>query len=133
MQGIPEPRPSKNSKNNTILRAEFNHIFSLFTLYAFDVKNISFIITDYYRSAIQQNKRFNEGLSLCDGYKKLSLHQRWRAKDIMVIDERGRLIRIHAPQYDVLAEIWKSLGGRWGGDWFIEGKTAFDDCFHFEY
>lgn len=123
----------KKEKNNTLLRAEFNYKFALFTLYAVVIKKVNFIIMDFYRTTAQQNKRFTEGKSLCDGYKKISYHQKWRAKDIVIVDDKGNLIWGHVSEYDILAEIWKALGGRWGGDWFKEGKTKFDDCFHFEY
>jgi len=112
---------------------EFNYKFSLLTLYTVAIKKINFIVTDYHRTAIQQKKRFNEGGSLCDGYKIISYHQKWRAKDIVVIDDKERPVWRHVPEYDVLAEIWRALEGRWGGDWFIEGKTTFDDIYHFEY
>jgi len=119
--------------NNTLLRAEFNFKFAQFTLYAIGVKKINFIITDFHRTAIQQNKRFNEKKSLCDGHKKISYHQKWRAKDIVIIDKNGNPIWGHTPKYDILGEIWKALDGRWGGDWFKEGKTKFDDVYHMEY
>ena len=123
----------KKEKNNNFLRIEFGYKFSLFTIYAREIKGINFIVTDFHRTAAKQNKRFKDGGSLCDGFKAISYHQKWRAKDIVIIDAKGRLIWTHIPEYDILAEIWKGLKGRWGGDWYIKGKTKFDDCYHFEY
>ena len=124
---------SKKTENNTLLRSEFGYKFALFTLYARDVKGINFIVIDFHRTAPEQNQRFKEKKSLCDGYKKISYHQKRRAKDLVIINAKGRLIWGHVPEYDILAEIWKGLKGRWGGDWYIKGKTKFDDCYHFEY
>ena len=120
-------------KNNTLLREEFGHKFALFTLYAKDIKGINFIVTDFHRTVSEQNKKFKKGMSLCDGFKKTSYHQKWRAKDIVIIDKKGELVWDHVSEYNILAGIWKELGGRWGGDWYIDGKTDFDDCYHFEY
>lgn len=122
----------KKRKNNTLLRAEFVLAFAIFTINA-NYKGINFIVIDFHRTAKQQNKRFKKGGTLCDGYKKISYHQKRRAKDLVIIDAKGRLIWEHIPKYDILAEIWKGLDGRWGGDWFKEGKTTFNDIYHFEY
>lgn len=119
--------------NNTLLRAKFIYKFALFILLAKITRNIDFIITDFIRTAENQNKRFKEGKSLCDGYKKISYHQKARAIDLVIIDKVGNPIWEHVKEYDILGEIWKSLGGRWGGDWFKEGKTKFNDVYHFEY
>lgn len=120
-------------QNNVLLRARFGHEFSKFTLYAFDIKGIRFIVTDFHRTAGEQNKRFKKGGTLCDGHKKISYHQKRRAKDIVIVDENGTPIWKYIPEYDVLAEIWKALRGRWGGDWYKKGKTTFNDIYHFEY
>ena len=110
--------------SNTRLRAEFNLKFSKFSLYAIEIKKINFIVTEFIRSAKEQNKRFKNKKSLCDGYKKISYHQKSRAKDVVILDDNGKLVWEHVPKYDVLAEIWKALGGRWGGDWYKEGKIS---------
>lgn len=135
MRGIPDlQQTSKSKKNNTLLRSEFGSKFALFTLCAIILHGIHFVVIDFHRTAIAQNKRFKKGGTLCDGYKKISYHQRRRAKDLVIIDKKGgRLIWKYVPEYDTLAEIWKGLDGRWGGDWFKEGKTTFNDIYHFEY
>ena len=134
MRGIPAlQKIFKKEKNNNFLRTEFGYKFSLFTIYAREIKGINFIVFDFHRTATRQNMRFREDKSLCDGFKIISYHQKWRAKDLVIIDAKGRLVWEHIPEYDILAEIWKGLKGRWGGDWFKEGKTTFDDCYHFEY
>lgn len=127
------PTTPQNTKSNTLLRSEFGYKFSLFTLYAREIKGINFIVIDFHRMAPEQNKRFKDKKSLCDGYKKISYHQKRRAKDLVIIDAKGRLIWGHVPAYDILAEIWKGLKGRWGGDWFKKGKTKFNDIYHFEF
>jgi len=121
--------------NNTLLRAEFNYKFALFTLSAVIIHKINFIVTDFIRTAIEQNKRFKEKKSLCDGYKKISKHQKARAKDLVIIDKKGNPIWEHIPEYDKLGEIWSSIAGKenWGGTWFKEGKTTFNDIYHFQY
>lgn len=134
MRGIPEgSNAPKKKKNNALLRSEFGYKFSLFTVHAIVIYGIYFIVTDFHRTAIQQNKRFKKGGSLCDGYKKISYHQKRRAKDLVIIDAKGVLIWKYIPEYDILAEIWKGLKGIWGGDWFKEGKTTFNDIYHFQY
>lgn len=119
-------------KNNTILRSEFGHKFALFTLRAYIINQITFVVTDFHRTAAVQNKRFKKGGTLCDGYEKISYHQKRRAKDLVIINARGKLIWDYTPEYDTLAKIWKELKGRWGGDWFKQGKTTFNDIYHFE-
>ena len=119
-------------KNNSLLREEFGYKFALFTIYAKVIYGINFIITDFHRTASEQYGRFKEKKSLCDGFKKISYHQKRRAKDLVIINSRGKLIWEYTPEYDILAKIWKELKGRWGGDWFKQGKTTFNDIYHFE-
>ena len=129
---MPGSTTPKKRKNNTIRRSEFGHKFAFLTLHAFVEYGINFVVTDFHRTASEQNKRFKKGGSLCDGYKKISYHQKRRAKDLVIIDAKGRLIWGHVLEYDTLARIWKGLDGRWGGDWFKKGKTTFNDIYHFE-
>lgn len=87
------------------------------------------------RSAEEQFKLFQQGrttpgaiVTNCDGYKKISPHQRWRAADLVIVGEDGKLIWDASARYALLGEMWKSLGGKWGGDF----KTPPRDLGHFE-
>jgi len=115
------------NNSNTRKRAIFNQKFALLTLYA-QTQNIDFICTSYTRTAGEQHKLYLEGKSQCDGYDKKSFHQKDRARDIVIIDPNNKPIWNHIPEYDVLGAFWKSIGGRWGGDWI-----SLDDIYHFEY
>jgi len=81
----------------------------------------------YHRTAEDQNRLFKEGKSNCDGYKKISKHQVWRAMDFVILDDDGKCIWNHEARYEVLGEIWESLGGTWGGRW-----DSLKDLYHFE-
>ena len=116
-------------KSNTLYRHEFNYKFGMLSVYA-GVMGIKFIVFTYTRTAAEQNKRFKEGLSYCDGYNNISMHQRDRARDLVIIDCDGKPKWNHVHEYDVLAKFWKDLGGEWGGDW--EHKK-FDDVYHFQF
>lgn len=121
-------------ENNTLRRAEFNYKFAILTIYA-KLKGISFIVFRHDCTAEEQNQKFKEGKTLCDGYEKVSLHQLDRAKDLVIIDKKGNPIWKHVPEYDILAQFWQGLDEEcvWGGQWYIDGKTRFNDCFHFQY
>ena len=112
-------------------RIKFEYNFAVLTIRA-EIKNIRFITTSFLRTAEQQNELFKKNLSKFDGHESKSKHQSGRAKDVVIVDKDGSLIWGHVPAYDILAEIWESLGGTWGGRWYIDGKTEFDDCYHFE-
>jgi len=118
--------------SNTRRRWEFILKFSMFTILA-EMHGIHFVPTSFYRTAKEQEKRFKAGKSLCDGRKKISKHQLWRAMDIVIIDEDNNPIWEGILEYEILGDLWKKLGGTWGGDWYKEGKTKFYDCYHFEY
>ncbi|MFW6132220.1 MAG: M15 family metallopeptidase [Candidatus Aminicenantaceae bacterium] len=113
--------------SNTRQRAVFNQKFALLSLYA-KTQDIDFIIFSYTRTPEEQKKLFDEGKSKCDGYDKISYHQKDRARDIVIIDSSNTPIWNHIPEYDVLGKFWKSIGGRWGGDW-----SSLEDIYHFEY
>ena len=119
-------------KSNTILRHEFNYKFAMLTLYA-SLKGIKFIVFCYTRTAEEQNQQFKKGLSNCDGYKKISLHQKDRARDIVIIDNDGSPVWTDDPRYHILGKFWEEMEGCvWGSRWYLEGKTKFNDVFHFE-
>lgn len=88
-------------------------------------QGIKLIYFSTYRTPEQQHQRFQDGLSKCDGYTKRSKHQDHRAVDLAVVAGND-CVWLHIPEYDVLGQFWKNLGGVWGGDW----KS--DDIYHFE-
>jgi len=112
--------------SNTRLRAIFNMKFALLTIYA-NIEGIDFIVTSYSRTAQEQNILFKQGKSLCDGYEKISYHQKDRARDIVLITPENDLIWARTPEYEKLGAFWKAIGGRWGGDW-----ESLNDIYHFE-
>jgi len=89
-------------------------------------QNIRFIVFTFYRSPEEQYKMYKERKSQIDGYKKKSYHQKWRAIDLVILDERGNPIWSRNEQYEKLGKYWKDLGGTWGGDW------TFNDIYHFQ-
>ena len=124
--------------NKSLYRSKYEQNFSIFTFYAHS-KGISFYIYRFLVTAKDQNEKYQQGrtkpgniITNCDGYKKKSNHQSGLAKDVIILDKTGKEIWDHIPEYDILGEIWERLGGKWGGRWYIEGKTKFDDCYHFE-
>ena len=64
------------------------------------------------RSAGEQNDLFLAGKSKCDGYKKLSQHQRGKAADIYFIDKNDPS-RLAPPinGYAYWHQVWESTGG----------------------
>jgi len=122
----------KEEMNNTRRRWEFILKFSMFTVLA-EIHGIHFIPTSFLRTAEEQKKLYKAGKSLCDGYKKISKHQLGRAMDIVIIDENNNPVWEETLEYEILGDLWKKLGGTWGGDWYKEGKTKFNDQYHFEY
>jgi len=96
---------------------------------------IRFIVWTFYRTPDQQNALYQQGrttpgkiVTNCDGYTSLSNHQRWLAADILIIKPDGSQDWGPSPAYDRLGEIWRSLGGAWGGDF----ASLKGDIFHFE-
>ena len=79
-----------------------------------------------YRTPEQQHQRFMDGKSFCDGYKKKSRHQMWRAADFCII-KNGDCVWERTPDYEKLGQFWKNLSGTWGGDW-----SSLNDIYHFE-
>lgn len=112
--------------NNTQKRIKFLKMFAAFTGMAI-ASDIDFIVTTFYRTAAEQNERFTEGKSYCDGYSTKSKHQKWLAIDLVVIED-SQCLWAHVPEYDKLGKIWESLGGTWGGRW-----ASLDDIYHFEW
>ena len=76
-----------------------------------------------HRTPAQQFELYQQGRTVvgkivtnCDGYKKISPHQRWRAADLVIVGEDGRLIWNASARYELLGQMWKDLGGKHGGD-----------------
>lgn len=81
----------------------------------------------YYRTMEEELKNFNEHKSQIDPTKKPTKHMLWLAMDFVII-KLGLAVWDRIPEYEILGEIWESLGGRWGGS----GVTL-NDPYHFEY
>jgi len=106
-------------------RIRFIWMFSLLALFAY-INKIEFIIFWFHRTAKEQKELFEEGKSKCDGVKKKSKHQAWRAIDLAIV-KKGECVWERAAEYQLLGRFWKLLGGRWGGDFGFA-----EDVYHFE-
>jgi len=118
---------------NTERRIRFLRLFAQFTTQA-AAEGIEFIVWTFYRSPKEQAYLYEQGrtrpgavITHCDGSMTLSNHQRWLAMDILIIKD-GAQAWERTPEYDRLGEIWRGLGGNWGGDWVFQK----DDIYHFE-
>lgn len=118
--------------NSTQQRIDFLHKISLFILLA-SSEGIDLLCYYFHRTLIQQIKLYAQGrvkpgkkVTYCDGVKKKSFHQIWRAMDFVIVKD-GKLIWKYIPEYDILGNIWKGLGGTWGGDF-----SKFRDIYHFQ-
>ena len=71
-------------------------------------------IIDYVkRSTEEQGNLYDRGVSKCDGIKKISKHQRGKAVDIYLVDDKGKLIDWETiPE---VATIYHSIWASWGG------------------
>jgi hypothetical protein len=92
-------------------------------------KGIALLPFAYYRTMEEELKNFQEGKSLIDPTRRPTRHMLWLAIDFVIIKD-GKAVWDRIPEYEILGQIWESLGGRWGGNW---KGTPFDDIFHFEY
>lgn len=106
-------------------RIEFFRKIAMLVVWA-SVKGIKLLPFSFYRTEEEQKKLFDEGKSKCDGYKIKSKHQQWLAIDFVII-KNGVPIWDYDQDYEILGKIWKSLGGKWGGDF-----RGLQDVFHFE-
>lgn len=93
--------------------------------YAHD-NDINILTYSLFRTADEQKKLFDAGKSNCDGTEKISKHQLGRAVDLVVMED-GKAVWDRNWKYEKLAEFWKGLGNRWGGDF-----KSLDDIYHFE-
>ena len=83
------------------------------------------------RSALEQNALYKEGLSMCDGYKKLSNHQSGNALDFYAyVDGKASWNRNHLTNVAVaILQAASQLGYKleWGGNF-----KSFCDMPHFQ-
>lgn len=119
---------------STERRITFFFKIGLFVLIAKLTKSIDLLVYDFHRTTEQQAERYAKGrtkpgkiITNCDGRKRKSKHQSWLAVDFVIVKD-GKLIWKYVPEYDVLAGIWRSLGGTCG----IDFKTKFLDPYHFQ-
>lgn len=106
-------------------------MFAFLLIYSRLIK-LNIIVTDFDRTAEEQLVKFKAGNSLCDGVRKKSKHQTWHAIDILILGPQMRERWKRTDGYDKLGAFWISIGGIWGGTWYDEGKTDFDDCYHYQ-
>jgi len=111
---------------------------ALLTFYA-EAKGIRFNLTEFHRTPENQAERYAQGrtkpgniITNCDGVHSHSRHEFWEAADIVIVMDDGRRTLDPIPEYTILGEIWEQIGGTWGGRWFLDGKTTFNDIYHFE-
>jgi peptidoglycan LD-endopeptidase CwlK len=117
---------------STEYRIAFFTKFSQFYIQAAS-GGIQLFVYWFNRTAAQQFELYQKGrttpgkiVTNCDGYKKISPHQRWRAIDAAIVNPDGKLNWDASAKYDLLGEMWKKLGGKWRG-----GFSLGDQC-HFE-
>jgi peptidoglycan L-alanyl-D-glutamate endopeptidase CwlK len=113
-------------------RAEFLRLISLLITRA-SLDEVTLECSAFHRTADQQNLLYQIGrttqgyiVTNCDGYVKISPHQKWRAMDLFILNEDGTA-DWDSPYYDKLGEIWENMGGTWGGRFSTLGdKTHFE-------
>lgn len=123
-------------------RTTFLRRFSKFITRAYDERGIELLIFWYHRTDDQQAALYAIGRTIelhrkpvtnCDGKIKKSRHQYWEAGDVVIV-MGGKLVWDRIPQYELLGQIAKEEGLRWGGDW--DGDEERDpndfDIYHFE-
>jgi hypothetical protein len=81
----------------------------------------------FYRTLAEELENFRKGTSEIDPRIKQTMHMKWLAMDFVIV-RNGELVWNRDADYEKLGGLWKSLGGRWGGDW-----KSLNDIYHFEY
>ncbi len=129
---IKNPTTRLNKRKILLIR------LSYLTQYA-EAIGVYFIIYDFFRTKEQQKSRYAKGrtepgriVTNVNGITARSKHQDWHAFDILILGPQNRSRWGAAAGYQVLGEFWESLQGIWGGRWYIEGKTKFNDVYHFQ-
>jgi len=64
------------------------------------------------RSDEEQNRLFDEHLSKCDGYIKISQHQRGKAMDIYFVDESTGYLHTPRKGFEYWHAKWQDMGGQ---------------------
>jgi hypothetical protein len=112
-------------------------MFSYLNQYARAI-GINFIIYDFHRTAKQQQERYAKGrtepgsiITYANGTTKKSRHQFWQAFDLLILDDNMKSLW-KSDSYKILGDFWQALGGVWGGQWYIDKKTSFNDLYHFQ-
>jgi hypothetical protein len=90
-------------------------------------KGIELMPFRFYATLEEELKNFMGGKSQIDPTKRPTKHMLWLAIDFVII-KLGLAVWDRIPEYEILGEIWESLGGKWGGRW-----VTLNDPFHFEY
>ena len=98
-------------------------------------RGIQVAIFWYHRTPEQQRKLFKQGrvnpgkiVTNCDGYNIKSNHQCWEAADLCIIDPlTGQWRWGRNESYEILGELAKKNGLRWGGDWDGDEKRDPND------
>jgi peptidoglycan L-alanyl-D-glutamate endopeptidase CwlK len=113
-------------------RAEFLRLIALLITRA-SVDDVILECSAFHRSAETQHLLYEVGRTVpgeiitnCDGFVKISPHQKWRAMDLFILNEDGTA-NWDSPYYDRLGEIWENMGGTWGGHF-----STLCDKAHFE-
>ena len=78
-------------------------------------------ILDYaLRSAEEQNRLFKAGKSKCDGYQKISAHQRGKAMDIYFYNEKQGILDFTTKEkYKRWHKKWEEKGGKPMIEWDV--------------
>jgi hypothetical protein len=104
---------------STDKRVRFLELFGQLCALALE-HQIKFIVWTFDRSASEQNALYQRGrtqpgpiVTNCDGFIKMSEHQKWLAADLAVV-KNGEWEWAEIPEYHDLGEYWESLGGVWG-------------------
>ncbi len=91
-------------------------------------QKIEVLMYQLFRTAEQQRVLYDARKSRADGTAKKSMHQLGRAADLAIV-MAGNIVWESCEEYFKLAIFWKSIGGRWGGDFKI---NQYNDIYHFE-
>jgi hypothetical protein len=95
-------------------------------------QGIKVLCTSLWRDPAEQLELFYNHKSKADGVNHFSMHQLGRAADLVILNDDGGTDWNISWKYHKLGSHWESLGGTWGHRWFEQGKTQFDDIYHFE-
>jgi len=106
-------------------RLDFFWRICAFYLYCRFVYKIILLPHCFYRTSTEQKKLFEAGKSQCDGYRKKSKHQLWRAIDFVIVQKvdgewkcQWKSISVDQ-KYKKIGALWvRRFKGTWG-EFFI--------------